>query len=665
MTFLQPWMFWALPLVLLPVIIHLLNRLRHRPQPWAAMQFLLFATRTSTSRAKLKQFLILLMRVLALLALLLFLARPLAGGWLGWALAPAPDVILLLLDRSASMQSAIADAGETRREQALRLFREAAKPFEGASQLVWMDNTMRPAQSLAKLEEIDTLGLSGATETAADIPSMIQAALRWLLDNKAGTAELWVASDFQKSNWRPEDSRWKDLAAQMSSLPQKVRVRLLRAGAGTQSNRSVRMEEIFRRKKSGKGELALTLDFLKTLTAAESIPIGVTLNGARTDSEVALDSQEVRWRHSLTLDSRSGSGWGKIESPADANPSDNTAYFIYSEEIPLRAAVAARDPVSGRVLALAATSFGQGTNGSPRLIQPQSAGGWENETLVVWQGPLPQGAVSDELRRWVQDGGMALFFPAGMADTNRFEGLGWGEIQQAADGKSFRVPKWDEDQGPLAKTDEGHSLPLTSTVFAKRQALVGGGNSLASFDDGSPFLVRQVLGRGEIYFCASLPDPAWSSLSDGPVLVPMTQRLLALGARRLQSDNAVICGELGVADQAKAWTRVEGPGEDPRLRAGIYRSGDRWLAVNRSKLEDDWETVDGTAATALFGANAVRLWETKEGGAANPIQGEIWRLFLAGMLLFLLVEAWLVLPTVQPTPKSGSVKAVRTEGGAA
>ncbi len=68
MTFLQPFILWALPLILLPVLIHLFNRLRHRPMPWAAMQFLRSATRKSTRYARLRQLLVLLFRVLAILA---------------------------------------------------------------------------------------------------------------------------------------------------------------------------------------------------------------------------------------------------------------------------------------------------------------------------------------------------------------------------------------------------------------------------------------------------------------------------------------------------------------------------------------------------------------------------------------------------------------------
>ena len=89
MTFLQPYILWGLPLVLLPVLIHLINRLRHRRQPWAAMRFLIAATRSSISHARLRQILVLMFRVLAVLMLILFLSRPLAGGWLGWAVSSA------------------------------------------------------------------------------------------------------------------------------------------------------------------------------------------------------------------------------------------------------------------------------------------------------------------------------------------------------------------------------------------------------------------------------------------------------------------------------------------------------------------------------------------------------------------------------------------------
>src|SRR6478672_1111645 len=105
MGYLQPWMLWALPAVFLPLIIHLLNRLRYKTVHWAAMIFLLNANRAATRRAKIRQHLLLLCRMLVILFLIWAMSRPLVGGWLGAAAGGAPETVLILLDRSASMES--------------------------------------------------------------------------------------------------------------------------------------------------------------------------------------------------------------------------------------------------------------------------------------------------------------------------------------------------------------------------------------------------------------------------------------------------------------------------------------------------------------------------------------------------------------------------------
>ena len=64
--------------------------------------------------------LILALRVAAVLMLIFFLGRPLAGGWVGWALAPAPDTIFIVIDRSASMEGKAAGINSSKREEALR-----------------------------------------------------------------------------------------------------------------------------------------------------------------------------------------------------------------------------------------------------------------------------------------------------------------------------------------------------------------------------------------------------------------------------------------------------------------------------------------------------------------------------------------------------------------
>src|SRR5471030_2392334 len=102
MTFLAPLLLLALPLAALPVIIHLIHLYRRRRVKWAAMIFLAAAQRMNKGFSRLRQVLILSLRVLALIALILVVTRPLAGGWLGLT-GGAPDTVIILLDRSASM----------------------------------------------------------------------------------------------------------------------------------------------------------------------------------------------------------------------------------------------------------------------------------------------------------------------------------------------------------------------------------------------------------------------------------------------------------------------------------------------------------------------------------------------------------------------------------
>jgi len=650
MTFLQPFVLLGLPLVLLPVIIHLLNRLRHRPKPWAAMRFLLTATRSSASHTKLRQFLILLFRVLAVGMLLLFLGRPLAGGWLGWALSPAPDAILLLLDRSASME--MQSGGITKREQALKLLAQAAREYEQTSHLILIDSATRAPQEIAQADSLTNLSVTRPTDTAADLPALLRAAFDWLVENRAGTAEIWIASDDQRSNWRPDDPRWKSVIAQLGGLSQKVHIRLLELNYAPEANASISIRELTRRPIGAKGELQVIIDIERNRDANAKVPVVMILDGQRSEAEAACEGQLFRWRRKIDLGARREGGWGGFSLPADANLRDNTAWFVYGADTPLRATVVSAERAVARDLQLAAASH----KAEPaQVIAPSEIANahLDDCSLLIWQAPLPEGAEADRLQSFADEGGVVIFFPPGQAGPRQFAGLGWGDPQTSDAPEGFRIVRWNEDEGPLAKSDEHLSLPLAQTTFARRQTMVGPKNALAAFEDGAAFLTRQNIGKGEVYFCASLPQPDWSSLGDGPVLVPMLQRLLLAGGRRLQQVSSVACGELGAADLARQWVSVDSTRQkDIRTEAGVYRSGDRLLAVNRPPAEDEPDVIDSDEARKLFGGLPVQTLEERHVDVGQ-MQGEIWRVFVFAMLAFLIAEGILILPARQQQSGSG------------
>ena len=76
--------------------------------------------------------------------------------------------------------------------------------------------------------------------------------------------------------------------------------------------------------------------------------------------------------------------------------------------------------------------------------------------------------------------------------------------------------------------------------------------------------------------------------------------------------------------------------------------------MNRPAAEDDPVLVPSAEAEQLFGKLPVQMFQ--EGRQrSDRLQGEFWRVFLFGMLLFLMVEGALVLP-----PRTGGSNADRT-----
>lgn len=101
--FLHPALLWGLALGAVPILIHILNRRRHRPLAWGAMRFVLAAHQRTRRRVRLENWLLLFLRTAAVLLLALALTRPFLGG--ASPLAPLTEKrrsLVLVVDGSAS-----------------------------------------------------------------------------------------------------------------------------------------------------------------------------------------------------------------------------------------------------------------------------------------------------------------------------------------------------------------------------------------------------------------------------------------------------------------------------------------------------------------------------------------------------------------------------------
>ena len=322
MIFLHPLLLAGLALTALPVLIHLINQLRYRTIRWGAMMFLLQANRMSRGLARLRQWLILLMRMLAIACLVFVISRPLASGWMGSLGGGHADTTIVVLDRSPSM--ADASAGRSKLAAARQQLADALGRLSSTRWLLIESATAKPREieSPAALVELPE---TRPTSAAADLPAMLAAARDCITANQAGRTEIWICSDLRANDWNADDNRWADLRSSFAGLPQSVGFHLLAYAQPPQGDIAVRVTSV-RHRKLGEGTELLVSLRLSRSAAGEpaTVPVQFDIGGARSTLSVELSGTSVEVRdHRLSLDGKHQRGWGKVSVPADSNLANN------------------------------------------------------------------------------------------------------------------------------------------------------------------------------------------------------------------------------------------------------------------------------------------------------------------------------------------------------
>ncbi|MGA2617785.1 MAG: BatA domain-containing protein [Thermoguttaceae bacterium] len=215
-NFVHPLLLWGLPVVALPVLIHLINMLRHRRVEWAAMEFLLISQKKHRTWVILKQLLLLLLRMAAVAAVVLLVAQPLVRNRWGNLLGSRRTHHVVLLDDSFSMSDHWGDstALEEAKKVVRRVVESAARHgppqsftllrFSRAGQYgggVRPDFSKEPVDAelpnrlAARLKEIDV------SQTAAEPTIPLDAVSQMLGDDEGERRVLYLVSDFRARQW--------------------------------------------------------------------------------------------------------------------------------------------------------------------------------------------------------------------------------------------------------------------------------------------------------------------------------------------------------------------------------------------------------------------------------------------------------------------------------
>ncbi|MCY2958643.1 MAG: BatA domain-containing protein [Planctomycetota bacterium] len=566
-------------LALVPLVIHILNRRRHKPMRWAAMRFVQAAHKRTRRRVRMENWLLLLLRMSAIALLALVIARPFTGNDSPLAgITETRRDLVVILDGSASTgwREGVETVFERGVVRARELLRGLSGPRGDRALVVLAGGYPRTSPWATPEQATGLLDTFQPTEESLDLASAlaeaIDAAERESSVGARGALEVRLLTDLQRRSFLPSQAadgkqplsealdRLKELGVRVlvedistaASQPQNLALASVQPSTrvlGPQMPADLRVEvRNFGPETKNGVRVALEVD-------GERRPAQIVDVPARGRAEAVFTVSFARaGEHTLVA---------RVED-GDKLPLDNTRAHVISVPPPARVllvdgapgAVIDEDEVGYLRAVLEPPLDDGGWIGSaapfePRTIPPEDLGTAAGDPAaydVIWLAnveSLPAPEV-DRLEAWVASGG-ALVVSLG----DRVDAASWNARAWRADGTGLlpaeigsrvavrsrsdtwqRVKSFAVDHPALEFFADERFQPLLTEIpvyefFATR--LVPGAKALATLDDdaSSALLIERAYDRGRVFLWTSTIDPAWTRLPQSPAtLVPFVHELL-------------------------------------------------------------------------------------------------------------------------------------------
>jgi hypothetical protein len=329
LLFQSPALLGLLALAGLPVLVHLLSRARPPVYRFSNLDFMRRVLRKTARIRRPKDWLLLALRTLALLALAAAFASPFLVSKSA-SLPGEKSTVVLLIDRSASMGAR--DGVGTRFDAACTeaaAYLEKAKP--DAANIIWIDaepDAAYPEPGPNFVFLTDSLKQAKARPEAGALAAAFDLALRQLAAAQ-GRRELIVLSDFQTTAWR-------DFTP---SLPENITVTTRRYA--TQSAPNAAVTRLIAQPAQAVAGQELTLLVQSVNFSPDPIRTRLTLDadGSRQTQDIELAPWGAAEAAFVLRPAKSGSLPVSATLEGDAFPGDDARHAVITVRDSLRVAV--------------------------------------------------------------------------------------------------------------------------------------------------------------------------------------------------------------------------------------------------------------------------------------------------------------------------------------
>ena len=662
MAFLHPTFLYALAALAIPVIIHLFYFRRFRKVYFSNVRFLREVKEERSMRSRLRNLLVLLIRCLAVAALVIAFAQPFIPAEEG--VRTGRKAVSVYVDNSFSM------AAESDRAPLLQLARDRARDIvaaygpEDRFQIITNSASGRSQRLVgqeAALEEIEAIRVGPESRPLSQILDRQQAALA---SDDLDYALAYLVSDFQRNvtdlaitdtavsvNLVPLealrsrnvaiDSVWFDAPVPQLGQSNLLLVRVRNYGDEPLDN--VRLSLGYEGQNKPEGTLRLPAnDFV---IDSVYLPIQQGGNGQAT---LTITDFPVKFDDVYYLTFRTTDRVRVLNIDADGTPDRNLAAAL---------ALSVFSPTFSSV-----QNIDYGTLADQQLV-------------VLTELPIVSSGLAEQLRQYVREGGNLLVFPPADADLTSygsFLGTFPAGTYRAFQGQVREVTGINEEEFIFRDIFERSRRALNLPVSQGNFPLPRGGRqeSLLTYRDGSNAVVKYPIGEGNLYLSAApLPTEYNNLVGNAEIFIPMLYKMgISSGQRR---PVAYTIGQDEVVQTSRRQSsgdlvyKLRGPGGEfiPQQRtvgnrvvlglsgqvpeAGVYDlliddEVVEFFAFNYDRRESDLQYTTPTELAELANvtvldaaSQASLLGEIRERNEGRPL----WQYFIWATLVFLLAEA--------------------------
>lgn len=701
MTFGASALLWALGLVSVPVIIHLLNRRRYRDVEWAPMKYLKLSIRTNRRKIRLEQLLLLLVRTLFVAGIVLAICRPRIsqGGGLDWLAFRAKVSRLIVVDDSLSTGARSGDNSSfsIARNAALKLVE--AMDTDDSLTVIVASNPSRPIATSAQVGDqearggiVDAVRALQPTHTGTLWGEVLEQAGRHLTRSPYPVREVTIITDLRAVGWTDEVQR---TATRLSTAD--VRLRIVDVGLSPVGNIAIVGLEMV----SPVALKGMPCEFVAEVRndgtgafgpIAAELTVGESQRTVRIPRIATGETLKIPFSVTFREDGVQAIG---LELPDDVLPLDNTRWHAVDVRGHLNLILVDGDPsteafqsetdflqvaftvgdVPWRVYAITDSEWLGNSIPEADLTVLANVGGLRSEHV-------------ERVEQLVRKGMGLVLFPGDQTDAESWNELLWKNGSGLSPARVMGVLE-EATAGLVVEFENASPLEMLTRITPEAMKRIAAEKTLellvpsdeavrvlARWDDvdRNPAVIERRFGRGRVLMFSTTCDRAWTDWPTEPTwLLSIRESGLRVADRgvpglNLEAGQAIV---VPVGSARSEDPEVLPPGSEtpvplmvrsddgPRTLvheatavAGVYRvtwkdarnkTVTRQFAVNPATGESDLEALDPRRIDKLLGP--MRPTITHHSDLDRLIEGEgreIWRTLMTIALVMLLVESFLM-----------------------